>query len=249
MLAEKRGFLNRTKTVSFLNELEEADVAAGETLYVPSGLSQPDVVNLLEKLPDPPGVMPALTEYVVSSKTGAVIFWTQARKCLILPPFPVTEESFSPGYYVEPLRLMLQRNPRIALILVRLGNYAIGVCEGENILNSKVGTGLVHGRHKKGGSSQQRFQRHREKQIEQFLIRVCGHIQEQLKPQAGTLDHVVYGGAWTTILSLQKRCPFLQRFDDCVLPPLLNIPEPRRVVLETAVSRLWLSTVIEWTDD
>jgi hypothetical protein len=152
------------------------------------------------------------------------------------------------GYAVEPLRSLLRHDFRVALILVRLGAYAIGLCQGESLVSSKVGTGLIHGRHKKGGSSQQRFQRHREKQIESFLNRVCSHSREQLEAPARTLDYLVYGGARTTISSLRKRCSFLGQFDGRTLPPLLDIPEPRKVVLETAIGRVWASILIEWHD-
>jgi peptide subunit release factor 1 (eRF1) len=132
---------------------------------------------------------------------------------------------------------------------VRLGTYAIGVSGGENLVSCKTGTGLVHGRHRQGGSSAHRFERHRDKQIEYFLTRVCQHIREQWEPHAKTLDYVVYGGAWTTMQLLQKRCPFLERLATPALPPLLDIPEPNRSVLETAVKRVWSSTVMEWRED
>ena len=86
----------------------------------------------------------------------------------------------------------------------------------------------------------------REKQIENFLDRVCGHIEERLEPQA--LDYAVYGGARTTILSLQKHCSILRAFDKRTLPPLLDIPAPRKKVLETVVGRVWSSSVTEWYD-
>ena len=92
-------------------------------------------------------------------------------------------------------------------------------------------------------------ERHREKQIEYFLTRVCQHAREQLEPQAKTLDYVVYGGAWTTILLLKNSALFWRSLMSVLLPPLLDIPEPRQAVLETAVSRVWSSTVIEWRED
>ena len=96
-------------------------------------------------------------------------------------------------------------------MLVRLGSYAIGVCRGDKLVSSKVGTGLVHGRHRQGGSSAHRFERHRDKQIESFLIRVCGHVREQLEPYVKSMDYIVYGGARTTILMAQKYCPWLEK--------------------------------------
>jgi len=120
------------------------------------------------------------------------------------------------------------------------------ICRGTKLIDSKTGTGLVHARHKKGGSSQARFARHREKQIESFLDRVCGHVREYVEPHARALDFLVYGGARTTILSLRKRCPFLGQFEDRILRMLLDIPEPRKAVLGKAVGTLWSTDIIEW---
>lgn len=245
MLVSRRFFLSRVKILSFLNELE-ATTGTAKSLYISSGLPLPEVENLLERMLDPQAIPPELAKLAADSKTGAVIFWSPTRTLLILPPFPIVTEYFAQDYLVEPLRSLLKRDFRIALILVRLGTYAIGLCEGESLIASKVGTGLIHGRHKQGGSSQQRFRRHREKQIEYFLNRVCDHIREHLEPHAQALDYVVYGGARTTILLLRKQCPFLGQFDRHILPPLLDIPEPRQAVLEKAVGRVWSSSIIEW---
>jgi len=234
--------------LTFLAELE-ATGGPAESLYIPSGLPLQEIGNLLEKALDPPAIPPELAELAAASKTGAVIFGSPSQTRLVVPPFPIRAEYLARGYVVEPLSSLLKRNFRVALILIRLGAYAIGLSEGESLVTSKVGTGLIHGGHKKGGSSQQRFRRHREKQIEYFLTRVCGHIQEHIKPHASTLDFVVYGGAQTTILLLQKQCPFLARLDGAILPPLLDIPEPRQAVLEKAVRRVWSSSVVEWRDD
>jgi hypothetical protein len=149
----------------------------------------------------------------------------------------------------KPLVDTLRKDHIIALVLVRLGSFGIGVYRGEKRLSSKVGTGLVHGRHRQGGSSAHRFERHRDKQIESFLTRVCRHAREQLEPYVKYLDYIVYGGARTTILLLQKQCPLLGNLRTPALPPLLDIPEPRQAVLETAIDRVWSSTVFKWRED
>jgi len=141
------------KILSFLNELE-ATTGTAKSLYISSGLPLPEVENLLERMLDPQAIPPELAKLTADSKTGAVIFWNPARTLLVLPPFPIVTEYFTQDYFVEPLCSLLERDFRIALILVRLGAYAIGLCEGESLIASKVGTGLIHGRHKQGGSSQ-----------------------------------------------------------------------------------------------
>ena len=66
---------------------------------------------------------------------------------------------------------MLHKEFILGLIIVRLGEYGVGVFQGENLLSSKVGTGLVHSRHRQGGSSSHRFERHRDKtERKHFLL-------------------------------------------------------------------------------
>jgi hypothetical protein len=185
---------------------------------------------------------------VLASRTGACLYWGAVKR-LVLPPFPLANSAILAGYDTAPMISLLQQDRRIGLVLVRLGAYAIGVCNGEVLVESKVGTGLVHGRHRQGGSSAQRFRRHREKQIEQFLIRVRERVQEHLGPYLDSLDHAIYGGAWTTIELLQKRCPCLAQLENRTLPPLLDIPDPRQSVLESVVRRIWSSRVVEWYEE
>ena len=129
------------------------------------------------------------------------------------------------------IRKQLEKEYVIALVLVRLGSYAVGVSSGEKLLVSKVGTGLVHGRHRQGGSSSHRFERHRDKQIETFLNRVCEHVQETIGPYVKQLDYIVYGGARDTIQLARKYCPMLQKLGTPELPALLDI--------QTRASRCW----------
>jgi len=187
-----------------------------------------------------------MVDRAAGSRTGAAIFWGPSRKLLIRPPFPLTEQYIAPGGDIEPLRLLLEHDFTIALVLVRLGAFAIGVWQGESLLTSKTGTGLVHGRHRKGGSSQRRFERHREKQVDVFLERVCGHARQQIEPYIRQLDFFVYGGAWTTFATLRKECPFLRQFEERSLPPLLDIVRPRRRVLEAAIADILSSHITEW---
>jgi peptide subunit release factor 1 (eRF1) len=234
--------------LSFLDELAVTEGKA-ISVYFPQGAPQARVENLLGQVLSTTVIPPDMAEVIAGSEMGAALFWSPPQTYLILPPFPIAEEYITNGYDIEPLRSLLSRDFLIALVLVRLGAYSIGICRGTQLLDSKTGTGLVHARHKKGGSSQARFARHREKQIEQFLERVCGHVREHIEPHAGALDYLVYGGARTTILALRKRCLFLSQFNDRILRMLLNIPEPRQAVLEKSISTVWSSDVIEWCED
>jgi peptide subunit release factor 1 (eRF1) len=234
-----------------LGFLDELAVTAGQAIsaYFPQGTPQARVENLLGKVFAPTAIPPGVAEVIDGSEVGAALFCGPEQTYLVLPPFPIAEECITDGYDVGPLRSLLSQDFLIALVLVRLGSYSIGVCRGTELVDSKTGTGLVHARHKKGGSSQARFARHREKQIEQFLARVCGHVREHIEPHARSVNYMVYGGAKTTILLLCKQCPFLGQFEGRILRMLLDVPEPRKAVLEKAIGTIWSTDVIEWCQD
>lgn len=246
-LAAKRHLLRRQQQLDFLSGLEALDDDGAISIYLPPGLPSPEYQNLLgeQRVTSTDG---ELAQAAARAPNGAALFWGSARKCLVLPPFPIREKAIFNGYVSEPLRLLLNSDFKIGLVLVHLGNYAIGVCQGENLISSKVGTGLIHGRHKKGGSSQQRFQRRRQNQVREFLERVCLHARKQLEPQARSLDYLIYGGPRQTVLSLQKRCPFLKALEVRALPTM-DVPALRQRVLENAVVRLWSSVTIEWQEE
>jgi peptide subunit release factor 1 (eRF1) len=249
MLAPIHRRLDRTKTLRLLDEIEAAEGQA-TSLYIPHDLAASEVEKTL-KAPLGLGaaeVLPDIAEAVGRSKTGTVILWGEQGKYLVLPPFPLKEKLFASGYDVEPLRALLQQDLTVALILLRLGAYAVGVFQGEKLMSSKVGTGLVHSRHKKGGSSAHRFERHREKQIEYFFTRVCNHVEEHLEPYLQQLDYVIYGGERHTLLSFRKQCHFLQQLDERTLGTLLNVREPKQTALEAAITQVWSSELIQWEE-
>jgi hypothetical protein len=249
MLKPKKRMLTRAKTLDYLKELAGVPGGKAATFCLPPHLS-PDETQGVCKLGDiPPDIHPHLIKLAASSRTGCYVFWSAGQKCLVVPSFPTTEKQVTQSLDLAQIRSQLEKDLMIALVLVRLGSYAVGVTRGETLLTSKVGTGLVHGRHRQGGSSAHRFERHRDKQIEYFLTRVCRHAREQIEPYVKSLDYIVYGGARTTILLLQKQCPLLGNLATPELPPLLDIPEPRQAVLENAINRVWSSTVYEWQED
>jgi hypothetical protein len=239
--------INKSRMLGFLDDIENP-TAQSYSLYLTPGLSVPEIEDLIKDLALDKEIATEITELVTNSSTGGVLFWGNVNKCLAIPPFPLQTRITSKGYDVEPFRSLLQQQLLVALILVRLGEYAIGVFEGEKLLSSKVGTGLVHSRHKKGGSSQRRFERHREKQMEGFFTRVCAHVRSNLEPHARQLSHVIYGGERNTLQAFRKQCRFLSAFDDLTMGLRLNVRKPRQPMLEAAIIEVWSSELIEWVE-
>ena len=224
-----------------LTAAPEANIA---TAYITPRIPPEKLFNILKEIPDSSTTV--IKDICAASPNGAVIFWGENRKDLVIPPFPIRDSITLTGYEPEHLKTMLARDYIIGIVLIRLGAYGIGVCRGDKLITSKIGTGLVHGRHRQGGSSSHRFERHRDKQIEIFFNRVCGHVQEQLEPYIRSMDYIAYGGAWETIQLFIKYCPFLGKLNKPVLPALSDTPEPRRAVLEKAAGRIYSSVVYEW---
>lgn len=241
--------LGRVKMLSYLDDMVSIPPDMAISLYMPPSIDDKELDNCLKKVPTPPDISAEISRIISRSATGAVIFHTPEFTVMAIPPFPVVNKQIDYSLNTGPLRSLLEYEYQLALVLVRLGSYAIGVFRGERLVSSKVGTGLVHGRHKKGGSSAHRFERHRDKQIEYFLTRVCQRSREQLEPYSKLFDYIVYGGARTTIQLLKNQCLFLEKLKIPTLPPLLDIPEPRQAVLKTAISRIWTSSVYKWRDD
>jgi peptide subunit release factor 1 (eRF1) len=239
--------LNKNRLLHLLDELKASSIETA-SLCIPPRVPRIEIEGLLETILDLKDLPENLSGAMAESSTGAVLFWGTNHRYLVLPPFPLNEERTSPACEIEPLRTLLHQEYLFGLVLVRLGAYAIGVVQGEKILSSKVGTGLVHARHRQGGSSSHRFERHREKQMETFFTRVCGHAREQLEPCARDLQYLVYGGTRETLLEFRKQCHFIQQFEARALDHLLNIREPNRSGLDDAVQEAWSSRVVRWNE-
>jgi hypothetical protein len=130
--------------------------------------------------------------------------------------------------------LMVPRT--IGLLLVRLGGYSVGIARAGVVLTSSTGSRLVHGRSAAGGQSQQRFARRREGQARVALRAAADTAARVLLPRAAQLDAIILGGdtaALRTLAADPRLATVLQQAE----PRVLDIVEPRRVVLDEAAHR------------
>lgn len=239
--------LTKVRLLHFLEELKTNSIEFG-TLYFPLKSSKAKIEAMMHTVLDMNTVPKDLSQSMVESPTGGVIFWAQHHWYLVMPPFPIDSERVSKTCEIEPLRSLMHNEFLLGLIIVRLGEYSIGIIRGDKLLSSKVGTGLVHSRHRQGGSSSHRFERHREKQMETFFIRVCEHARAQLQPYDKQLDYLLYGGTRETILGFRKQCHFLQEFNKMTLERLLNIRKAKRTNLSEVIKEAWSSRIIQWNE-
>ncbi|MFL6062163.1 MAG: acVLRF1 family peptidyl-tRNA hydrolase [Marmoricola sp.] len=116
------------------------------------------------------------------------------------------------------------------VLLVRKGGFAVARLAGSEVVASKVGQRHVQGRTKAGGQSQQRFARRRENQARVAYEAAAMHAAA-LIPDVGAL--VVGGDSAAVAATLTD--PRLRPLAARVVGDFLDVPDPRRSVLEEAV--------------
>jgi len=171
-------------------------------------------------------------------RTGAVIFW-QARgyKYIVLPPFPISEDKISLGKPdIAALQEILEKKYTIGVVLVAWGSYAIGIFHGDNLLESKTGTGYIHKEHKKGGSSQKRFARRTEEAKKDFLRKVAHRIEERFENQ--TLDYIFFGGNRLILKPLSKEAKYLESEAAKICGRILDVRYADREALDHSLGEI-----------
>jgi hypothetical protein len=140
------------------------------------------------------------------------------------------------GTSVEEVVERLKEPRRIGLVLVRLGGHSVGVAFGAKVEVSATDRKQVHGRIRAGGWSQQRFARRREGQARVALKAAADDVFRVLVPRLAQLDGVVLGGdrqALDVLRNDRRLSDVFAKAEDRVL----DVPEPRRAVLDEAAER------------
>ena len=131
-----------------------------------------------------------------------------------------------------PLLEELWRDHVVAALLVRLGGYAVGVFDGERLVASKVGSRFVKNRHKKGGSSANRFRRRREEQVSDLVREAAEVAVRVLGPWRERVEFVALGGDRAAVDAVLAERAELGWLKERALPRFFAVPEPRLRVLE-----------------
>ena len=124
----------------------------------------------------------------------------------------------------------------LGVVLVRRGGYAVGIARSGRLLAHKTGTRYVQARTSAGGWSQQRFARRRGNQADDLVRAVVGHAERVVLRGPATPRGLVLGGDRGLARSVLAD-PRLSRLAGLPTRELPDLPDPRLVVLETAVRR------------
>ena len=229
--------------------------------------------RLLARLPDegapgwtsyaPPGAVPAfdepalapddaqrIAEIAVASETGSILLLRPGETMLVVPPFPVEAAVNYSEAHCRPLVELLERPRVVATFLLRLGGFSVGFFRGDAVVDSKTDRRFVKNRHRKGGQSQRRFDRIREKQVHELFGKACAEAREKLGEYEDEIEYVFFGGDRLTLLAFRKECTYFERFGDRVMRRILPVPgDPRRASLDAMPAEIWSSDVYTFGRD
>ena len=176
---------------------------------------------------------------------GSARFELDEGVLVVTPPFGLEEEGEYDVLRVQPVLDALLVAPTVAVVLVRMGGYAVGVFEGEQLVASKVGTRFVKGRHKKGGSSSNRFRRRRGEQERELVDAAASEAAGVLGPWRDRVDHVALGGDRSAVGRVLESRADLAWLRPLALERFFDVPEPRLRVLEALPYQLYAAKVEE----
>ena len=242
MEVAERYYMTRSRLERWLAELEQPE---GErvALYVRPGHLFPYLESVAHACGKWLQEMRGLPASLAESETGLVLFWSDDRKYVLLPPFPIDLNQFFPAWDASYLRTLLDKKYLLGVVLLRLGGYSVGVFEGDRLLTCKTGTRFVKGRHRAGGQSQRRSERRREEQSRELFDKACSVVATKFADYEKRLDYVFLGGDKRTLRSFLKRCEYLQGLADKTLARVLNVGKPRYEALCNAPTQIWKTRV------
>jgi len=165
-------------------------------------------------------------------------------RMVLLPPFPICDAIESNSF--EELREFASEGRLTAIVLLRLGNYAVGIAENEQLVITKTGSRYVKGQHRKGGQSSNRFRRNREKWIRELFDEASEILKSRINQYPGEIDHVVLGGDRVVLGQFLKRADLDRSLMQGLLPQRLSVAQPGRKSLDDAVHELWSYRVVEY---
>ncbi len=178
-------------------------------------------------------------------RSGSARFELAGETLTVTPPFGLPHEGEHLQVVVGPLLEALAEDHLVAAVLVRLGGYAVGVFEGERLVDSKVGSRFVKGRHRAGGSSANRFRRRREGQERELIEKAAAEAARVLTPWRGKVERVALGGDRDAVARVLAARPDLAWLKPLALERFLSVPEPRRRILDDLPYQLYAAKVVE----
>jgi hypothetical protein len=179
---------------------------------------------------------------------GAAELVSDTERLVVRPTFGLAHEGTYETVHVVPLLDAIAADQLVAVFLVRLGGYAVGVFEGEQLVASKVGSRFVKNRHKKGGSSSNRFRRRRDEQAKALVEEAAEVAATVLTPWRKRVEFTALGGDRHAVEAALATRADLAWLRERAIPRFLDVPEPRHRTLEALPYDLYAVRLQETND-
>lgn len=169
---------------------------------------------------------------------------TETEEIAVRPAFGLAHVGEYDRVQLAPLLAALAEDHCVAVLLASLGGYVVGVVDGEVIVASKVGTRFVKGRHKKGGSSANRFRRRREEQARALLDDAAETAVAVLEAWRGRAGFTALGGDRAAVDGVLAREARLAWLGERAVPRFFPVPRPRLDALKRLPYDLYAAEVV-----
>jgi hypothetical protein len=176
---------------------------------------------------------------------GAVRISTESEELSVRPAFGLPHVGEYDVVRLGPLFDALGQDRCVAVLLASLGGYAVGVLDGETLVASKVGTRFVKGRHRKGGSSANRFRRRRDEQARALLDDAAETAVAVLEPWRARAEFAALGGDRAAVDGALARDARLAWLPERAVPRFFPVPRPRLDALKRLPYDLYAAEVVE----
>ena len=207
-------------------------------------LASRDLSHLLPESEEERSFAAATLEESIGGDTGAAVFLSGDRAVAIRPPIPLGADVRAAGAHTDQLCSLLNSEPVIGVVLLRLGRYAVGVLKGEKLIATKTDSRYMKNRHRAGGRSQRRFERSRERLIRELYDKTCEVTRSVFAPHLDEMERLLLGGERGTLNGFVKRCPLMQReLNSRILARRLGVDQPNQKALEGISREVWKSSV------
>ena len=127
---------------------------------------------------------------LISHNKNLIILETEDYNIYLSLPFNFKKNFNS----LDEIINFIQNDKEIFIFFIELGSWIIGKIKFKEILASKRGARYVKGRHKAGGQSQRRFERNREKWIEELYKKFVLDINDFFEKNIGKSDYYLAFG-------------------------------------------------------
>jgi len=169
-----------------------------------------------------------------------IIIVSKEHSLFISLPFPFNK--IKPRSCAEIISI-LSNNITIGVLFFELGSWVSGIIKYKKVLLSKRGSRYVKGRHKAGGQSQRRFERNREKWIEELNKKVYEDIKKYISSEQNNLDYFILLGEENSLNEFVKTTDLEKIFGQKIIYRKSSLKNYNSKTILKASSNLWSSKI------